>query len=639
MGILKAEGFEVETVSNGVAAIKRLAVLRPVVVLADVSMPGRDGYEVCDFVKKSPDLSRVPVFLVASDMEPYDSAKGASVKADGIIKKPFESRELISLVVKFAEQFEAATITTPPVPLSYLAKTESVEMPAPLIESPDSALTVIQHAAPEFSELAGGVAFAEPIGEETHPFAFEPQSVESGVTPQSHAADFSESAFEVTSVPNHEYPLVADTPIQPSTTASGTHEEEEVPSFMEHLTGAPPEPVFINEHAGDAAMASETSAAAQTAIFHTPLDIGMPEWNDKTETSSPGPGSADLAALEPQFITEDPPISAEGGHEHPHDHPHDHPHLHSPIGATSLDSFSLDDAAAGQVRFASGQPEVVYAAPAEEAAALEAPEAAPEAAPARVAADGGTQPEVVYADPLPPEPGPEVVYAEPAAIEPAPIESQTEASAPEILSASTALDDFSPEATLAGIHGGISQFESADEAVAKETTPEPEAIAPVAISAEPAPDPEKAEVAEPVNEEKHEEGHLPVAAPVAALAKVIIAGRPPRGSEFVPELAIMNRPRKMLETAPAKAESPDDTIHVPEIPAEPAAEIESEAPAKVILPPPAIDADTLYTIVLKVVMKMAPPMLTEEAVEQIAKHLVHEISVELSLETAKPPAA
>ncbi len=109
LGILKGEGFEVETVSNGVAAIKRLAVLHPVVILADVSMPGRDGYEVCEFVKKSAELSHVPVLLVASDMEPYDDARGAEVRADGIIKKPFEAHELISIVVKFAEQFEAAT--------------------------------------------------------------------------------------------------------------------------------------------------------------------------------------------------------------------------------------------------------------------------------------------------------------------------------------------------------------------------------------------------------------------------------------------------------------------------------------------------------------------------------------------------
>ena len=116
LGILKGEGFEVETVSNGVAAIKRLAVLHPVVILADVSMPGRDGYEVCEFVKKSAELSQVPVLLVASDMEPYDDARGAEVRADGIIKKPFEPHELISIVVKFAEQFEALRPPATPAP-------------------------------------------------------------------------------------------------------------------------------------------------------------------------------------------------------------------------------------------------------------------------------------------------------------------------------------------------------------------------------------------------------------------------------------------------------------------------------------------------------------------------------------------
>ena len=93
VAILKGEGFEVETVSNGVAAIKRLAVLHPTVVLADVSMPGRDGYEVCEFVKKSEQHALVPVLLVVSDMEPYDDARGAQVRADGIVKKPFEAQE------------------------------------------------------------------------------------------------------------------------------------------------------------------------------------------------------------------------------------------------------------------------------------------------------------------------------------------------------------------------------------------------------------------------------------------------------------------------------------------------------------------------------------------------------------------
>ena len=99
--ILEDKGFEVETVSNGVAAVKKLPALRPVLVLADVSMPGKDGYEVCEFVKTSAQMPRVPVLLVGSDLEPYDEERGAKVKADGIIKKPFSPHELIAMVTKF----------------------------------------------------------------------------------------------------------------------------------------------------------------------------------------------------------------------------------------------------------------------------------------------------------------------------------------------------------------------------------------------------------------------------------------------------------------------------------------------------------------------------------------------------------
>ena len=102
VAILKGEGYQVETVPNGVAAIKRLATLLPALVLADVAMPGRDGYEVCEFVKKSPEHHHVPVLLISSDMEPYDAARGAAVHANGTVKKPFVPEELLEAVARFA---------------------------------------------------------------------------------------------------------------------------------------------------------------------------------------------------------------------------------------------------------------------------------------------------------------------------------------------------------------------------------------------------------------------------------------------------------------------------------------------------------------------------------------------------------
>ena len=137
--ILQDQGFDVETVSNGVAAIKKLPTLRPVLVLADVSMPGKDGYEVCEFVKTSADLVHVPVLLVVSDLEPYDEWRGARVKANGIIKKPFTPQDLIAAVAKFTALGEAPL---PPSPL-----------PATLAVSPPAEVPEVPPGGPELGEM------------------------------------------------------------------------------------------------------------------------------------------------------------------------------------------------------------------------------------------------------------------------------------------------------------------------------------------------------------------------------------------------------------------------------------------------------------------------------------------------------
>jgi CheY-like chemotaxis protein len=105
--MLTQEGFEVVTVGNGMAALKKLSTLRPLVVLADVDMPGKDGYEVCEFVKHQPELSRVRVLLAVNDTDPYDQKRGARARADGIIKKPFDRKELVSVIIRYANEFEA----------------------------------------------------------------------------------------------------------------------------------------------------------------------------------------------------------------------------------------------------------------------------------------------------------------------------------------------------------------------------------------------------------------------------------------------------------------------------------------------------------------------------------------------------
>jgi CheY-like chemotaxis protein len=101
--ILSEEGYEVVTVSNADSALIRLDDVDPDVVLADVVMPGRTGYEICQYLKMSPRHRHVRVILTAGVMETLDEAAAARVETDGILRKPFEASALIAAVKPLAE--------------------------------------------------------------------------------------------------------------------------------------------------------------------------------------------------------------------------------------------------------------------------------------------------------------------------------------------------------------------------------------------------------------------------------------------------------------------------------------------------------------------------------------------------------
>src|SRR5690242_18031800 len=138
--ILSAEGFEVTTVSNGKAAIDSFKKSKPDLVVADIFMPGRNGYEVCQHVKTTDDLKQIPVLLIIGAMEPYDPEEGKKAGADGVITKPLESSNLVTTVkalLEAAKHFapakpkpkkekppEEGTVTTAPDPY------------APVVEDP-----------------------------------------------------------------------------------------------------------------------------------------------------------------------------------------------------------------------------------------------------------------------------------------------------------------------------------------------------------------------------------------------------------------------------------------------------------------------------------------------------------------------
>jgi CheY-like chemotaxis protein len=93
------EDVDVVAVSDGDAAIACLdASPPPDIVLADIGMPGRNGYEVARYVKQSPRLAHIPVVLLTGAFEPVDQARAAEAGCDGILAKPFEPQLVIGRV-------------------------------------------------------------------------------------------------------------------------------------------------------------------------------------------------------------------------------------------------------------------------------------------------------------------------------------------------------------------------------------------------------------------------------------------------------------------------------------------------------------------------------------------------------------
>jgi CheY-like chemotaxis protein len=97
--VFKEKGVRVVAVGNGEAACRKVPEVQPDVVLADVFMPVRNGYEVCEFVKQDPQFAETPVILLVGAFDPLDEKEAQRVGANGVLKKPFVPPEpLIAMV-------------------------------------------------------------------------------------------------------------------------------------------------------------------------------------------------------------------------------------------------------------------------------------------------------------------------------------------------------------------------------------------------------------------------------------------------------------------------------------------------------------------------------------------------------------
>lgn len=131
------EDFELHTVGNGQKAIDEIRAIQPDIVLCDIIMPEKNGYEVCEFIKSNDELKHIPVLLLTGAFEPFDQERAKAAGCEGFLAKPFEPQTLISKVKELLAGAQGAPAGAP-APAAPAATPPEPPAPAPLM--PDTVL-------------------------------------------------------------------------------------------------------------------------------------------------------------------------------------------------------------------------------------------------------------------------------------------------------------------------------------------------------------------------------------------------------------------------------------------------------------------------------------------------------------------
>lgn len=102
--LMQQGGYEIRTVSNGDDALRAAGEFRPHLLLLDIMLPDRNGFEVCQLLRESPDLNKVKIVMLTAKGREAEVAKGLALGADAYITKPFATRELLETVRRLLGQ-------------------------------------------------------------------------------------------------------------------------------------------------------------------------------------------------------------------------------------------------------------------------------------------------------------------------------------------------------------------------------------------------------------------------------------------------------------------------------------------------------------------------------------------------------
>jgi CheY-like chemotaxis protein len=147
----RRENIEVVACHDGDSAIAQMLQQKPDVVITDVIMPGKDGYEVCQSIKQNPATAGTPVVLMSGVVNRQVAEKAFAVKADELIRKPFQPGDLIGRVKDLLTKSSQPSATSPVVPIpqpQLVPQIPPIEAPAQPSANAAATLSSIFNAPP-----------------------------------------------------------------------------------------------------------------------------------------------------------------------------------------------------------------------------------------------------------------------------------------------------------------------------------------------------------------------------------------------------------------------------------------------------------------------------------------------------------
>jgi CheY-like chemotaxis protein len=158
--------YRLTCVSNGKLALESVRRDPPDLILADVVMPEKNGYEVCEEIKKNPATAGIPVLLLAGTFEPFDRERAERLKCDAIVSKPFDSHQLYRQVESLLANRQPAARPTGPIARDSME--ESLEAPPVAVHPFPATPTAAFHEPAGFVEedFTGSIRNLRGVGRE-----------------------------------------------------------------------------------------------------------------------------------------------------------------------------------------------------------------------------------------------------------------------------------------------------------------------------------------------------------------------------------------------------------------------------------------------------------------------------------------